>query len=201
MSRRAYDAEQTRANIIMTARELFANKGYTATSIDDICSATGYSKGSLYYHFKSKEDLFIQLAEGAFQHSWETWDARSATYETSIDKLYAYADYFADTLEKPLNKAGEDFMAKVGMESEVGQKFLVIIMEYVARFETLVAEGVAREEFKHENPKELAFILMSYYSGLSDSHRLMDKAAMKQLYRNATRLILEGIINPNHEVK
>jgi len=201
MSRRAYDAVQTRASILLAARGLFAKKGYTATSMEDICSATGFSKGSLYYHFKSKEDLFIQLAEETFQHSWEAWDARSASYETSIDKLYAYADYFVDTLEKPLNKAGEDFIAKVGMESEVGQKFLMIIMGYVARFEILVAEGVARGEFKHENPKELAFILMSYYSGLSDSHRLMDKEAMKQLYRNATRLILDGIVNPNHEVK
>lgn len=199
--RRAYDAEQTRTNILLAARELFANKGYTVTSIDDICSATGYSKGSLYYHFKSKEDLFIQLAEQAFQHSWEAWDALSVSYETSIDKLYAYADYFVDTLEKPLNKAGEDFIAKVGTESEVGQKFFKIIMGYVARFETVVMEGVARGEFKYENPKELAFILMSYYSGLSDSHRLMDKAAMKQLFRNATRLLLEGIANPNHEVK
>jgi len=201
LSRRAYDAEGTRTNILMAARGLFATKGYTATSIDEICTATGYSKGSLYYHFKSKEDLFLQLAKEAFQHSWAAWDELSAAYETSIDKLYAYADYFVDTLEKPLNKAGEDFIAKVGMESEVGQTFLAIIMGYIARFETLVADGVARGEFKHENPKELAYILMSYYSGLSDSHRLMDKAAMKQLYRNATRFILEGIVNPDHEVK
>lgn len=201
MSRRAYDAEQTRSNILLTARGLFANKGYTATSIDEICTATGYSKGSLYYHFKSKEDLFIQLAEQAFQHSWETWDAQSVSYRTSIDKLYAYADYFVDTLEKPLNKAGEDFIAKVGKESETGQKFYKIIMGYIARFETLVTEGMARGEFKHEDPKELAFILMSYYSGLSDSHLLMDKAAMKQLFRNATKLLLEGIADSNHGVK
>ncbi|WP_152392717.1 TetR/AcrR family transcriptional regulator [Paenibacillus guangzhouensis] len=201
MRRRAYDAELTRANIITAARGLFANKGYTATSIDEICAVTGYSKGSLYYHFKSKEDLFVQLAEEAFLHSWEAWDERSSSYETTIDKLYAYADYFVDTLEKPLNKAGEDFIAKVGLESEVGQKFLAILMGYLARFETLVAEGVSSGEFRHENPKELAYILMSYYSGLSDSYRMMDKAAMKQLYRNATRLILEGLANPDHEVK
>lgn len=201
MSRRTYDAEQTRANILLTARSLFANKGYTATSMEDICSATGYSKGSLYYHFKSKEDLFIQLAEEAFRLSWSEWDARSSSYRTSKEKLYAYADFFVDTLEKPLNKAGEDFIAKVGADSEVGQKFFVIIMDFVARFETLVTEGVASGEFKQENPKELAFMIMSYYSGLSDSHRFMDKTAMKQLYRNATRLLLEGITNPSHEVK
>lgn len=70
-------------------------------------------------------------------------------------------------------------------------------MDYMARFEKLVIDGVANGEFKQENPKELAFIIMSYYSGLSESHRLMDKAAMKQLFRNGTRLLLEGIANPN----
>lgn len=124
MSRRTYDAEQTRTNILIEARNLFASKGYTATSIEDICSSTGYSKGSLYYHFKSKEELFIQLAEEAFRHSWKEWDERSLSYETSKEKLYAYADFFVDTVEKPLNKAGEDFIAKVGVDSEVGQKFL-----------------------------------------------------------------------------
>lgn len=199
--RRKYDAGQTRANILLEARKLFASKGYTATSIEDICSATGYSKGSLYYHFKNKEELFIRLAEEAFGGSGEEWDRRSSSYVTSKEKLYAYADFFVDTVEKPLNKAGEDFIAKVGPESEVGQKFLAVIMGYMAKFENLVAEGVESGEFKQENPKELAFMIMSYYSGLSDSYRFMDKAAMKQLFRNATRLLLEGIANPNHEVK
>ncbi len=42
---------------------LFRAKGYTATSIDDIVKACGITKGSLYYHFRSKEDLALAAIE------------------------------------------------------------------------------------------------------------------------------------------
>ncbi len=43
--------------LVDRAIELFRAKGYSATSIDEIVSACGITKGSLYYHFKSKEEL------------------------------------------------------------------------------------------------------------------------------------------------
>ena len=38
--------------------KLFAEKGYDATSVDDITQAVGVAKGTLYYHFSSKEEIF-----------------------------------------------------------------------------------------------------------------------------------------------
>lgn len=195
VSRKTYNPAQTKENILMQARNLFSQKGYTATSIRDICDATGVSKGSIYHHFKNKEDLFIQLAEHSFGDSWKEWDTLSAKYSSVIDKLYAYSEFFVETVDKPLNKAGEDFMATVGLESEEGQKFLGIVTGYAQRFENLVAEGIASGEFKPEDPKQLSFIILSYYSGLSDSHQFLDKEAMKGLFRNATDLLLDGIRN------
>ncbi|MDN4091886.1 TetR/AcrR family transcriptional regulator [Brevibacillus agri] len=62
MSKRRLDGEKTKQHIVEKATELFSQKGYFATSIEDICQATGASKGSLYYHFKNKEQLFFAPA-------------------------------------------------------------------------------------------------------------------------------------------
>jgi TetR/AcrR family transcriptional repressor of nem operon len=51
------DGRQTREAILEAATELMHLKGYQATTLDDVLTASGVGKGNFYYHFKSKEDL------------------------------------------------------------------------------------------------------------------------------------------------
>ena len=55
---RERQAEATRALLIDTARALFTEQGYSATSIDDIIRQAGVARGALYHHFPGKEALF-----------------------------------------------------------------------------------------------------------------------------------------------
>jgi AcrR family transcriptional regulator len=50
--------EATRGRLIATARRLFAEKGFAATSTEEILSEAAVSRGALYHHFPSKTDLF-----------------------------------------------------------------------------------------------------------------------------------------------
>jgi len=50
--------EATRGRLISTARRLFAEKGFAATSTEEILSTAAVSRGALYHHFPSKTDLF-----------------------------------------------------------------------------------------------------------------------------------------------
>jgi AcrR family transcriptional regulator len=50
--------EATRGRLIATARRLFAEKGFAATSTEEILGEAGVSRGALYHHFPSKTDLF-----------------------------------------------------------------------------------------------------------------------------------------------
>ena len=61
--------EQTKKNLRMI-QSPFVQKGYKATSIEDIVAATGSSKGNIYYHFKSKEGLFLYLID-EWDREWE----------------------------------------------------------------------------------------------------------------------------------
>ena len=57
--------ELTRRNIIEKSLQLFSVKGYFNTSISDILQATGLTKGGLYCHFKSKEDVWRAVYDDA----------------------------------------------------------------------------------------------------------------------------------------
>ena len=54
---------ETQARILDAAEEVFVRDGYESAQLDEIASVAGRSKGALYGHFKSKEDLFLALFE------------------------------------------------------------------------------------------------------------------------------------------
>ncbi len=58
MPTQAERTEATRGRLIATARRLFAERGFAATSTEEILGAAGVSRGALYHHFPSKTDLF-----------------------------------------------------------------------------------------------------------------------------------------------
>lgn len=57
----------TKKNILRAAKTLFAKKGYDGTSISDLLKKTKLSKGALYHHFASKEELFVETIKFAFE--------------------------------------------------------------------------------------------------------------------------------------
>lgn len=53
--------------ILKTVAEIFANKGYYQTTVDEIARAIGVAKGTIYYHFKNKEELYLAIIrEGVY---------------------------------------------------------------------------------------------------------------------------------------
>ncbi|MCL1900157.1 MAG: TetR/AcrR family transcriptional regulator [Promicromonosporaceae bacterium] len=52
-------AEQTRSDLIAAAVKVFSERGYEGASVAEIAKAAGYTKGALYAHFETKEDLLI----------------------------------------------------------------------------------------------------------------------------------------------
>lgn len=57
-------SETTAADLVRAARELFAQDGYAATSLEAVCDRARVSKGALYHHFKNKEELFRVVCAG-----------------------------------------------------------------------------------------------------------------------------------------
>lgn len=57
------EAEERRNEILNAAAELFGQKGFDGTSTNDILGKVGIARGTLYYHFKSKEDIMDALIE------------------------------------------------------------------------------------------------------------------------------------------
>src|SRR5271154_6998746 len=62
-SARRVTAQQRRQQLVAVALELFAQRGYRATTMDDIAEAGGVTKPLLYQHFSSKRALYLELVD------------------------------------------------------------------------------------------------------------------------------------------
>lgn len=80
---------ESKTKLLDAALHVIRAKGYSATTIDDICHAAGVTKGSFFHHFKSKEELAL---------------AAAAHFAATADGLFATAAYrrSADPLERLL---------------------------------------------------------------------------------------------------
>lgn len=67
MRRTREEAEQTRKDILNAALTVFSQKGYTATRLEDVAKSAGVTRGAIYHHYGSKEDLYSALIEEANQ--------------------------------------------------------------------------------------------------------------------------------------
>ena len=63
MRRTKDEAAVTRATLLKTALTVFSAKGYSAATLDDVAKAAKMTRGAIYWHFKSKADLYNTLVE------------------------------------------------------------------------------------------------------------------------------------------
>ena len=80
---------KTKRKIFETSMKLFAQKGYDATSIEEITATVGVAKGTLYYHFSSKEEIFNFLVEEGIKLLQNSIDIKTAKFDNYLDKLKA----------------------------------------------------------------------------------------------------------------
>lgn len=99
MARNKYP-EQTVRRILEVSSRLFYEKGYEKTSIQDIVAALGMSKGAIYHHFKSKEEILESVAE-RFQGEAEHYIRLLADSSlTGLQKLYRFCCYALSDRQK-----------------------------------------------------------------------------------------------------
>lgn len=88
-SRARYDTR--RDEIVDVAAHLFAAHGYHATSIDDLCDATGLKRGGLYHYIGSKEELLFQIHERFIRPLLEEARAIEANGDGPVETVKALA--------------------------------------------------------------------------------------------------------------
>jgi len=91
MPRAARDPVDTRRRLVEAAVRVIREKGYVATTVDDLCAAAGVSKGAFFHHFADKQALALAAAEAFSARAASLFEAAAIRDAASPrDRLFAY---------------------------------------------------------------------------------------------------------------
>jgi TetR/AcrR family transcriptional regulator, transcriptional repressor for nem operon len=100
---KAKDNTATRTKLLDAARDAIRTKGYSATTVDDICAAAGVSKGSFFHHFASKEQLGIAAVRQFGVMAAEIFgSAPYNKYPDPRERVLGYIDFRASMLQRDI---------------------------------------------------------------------------------------------------
>jgi len=94
------DAQATRSSLLDAAEHLFQAQGVSRTSLNDIATAAGTTRGAIYWHFKDKADLFNAMMERVSLPIEETLACRVRATDAQTDALGALRHSLLNALEK-----------------------------------------------------------------------------------------------------
>lgn len=131
MRRTKEDSEQTRQRILTAARRRFASHGVTRTSLQDIATAAGVTRGAVYWHFASKRALFRAMRE---QVSLPLFDHAELPGADADDPLRAIERFLLGVLDR------------IGSDRQTRQTFDILSLkcEYVGELRPEMSRHLRR---------------------------------------------------------
>ena len=136
---------KTKRKIFETSMRLFAEKGYDATSIEEITATVGVAKGTLYYHFSSKEEIFNFLVEEGVKLLKNSIAIKTDKLENSLDKLRAIVLIQIKILVKYENFI-TIILSQIWGNDSRSQMCRKYVFEYIQMIEEIVKQGIQKGE-------------------------------------------------------
>jgi AcrR family transcriptional regulator len=136
-----------RETILKIAQEIFSKFGYKKTTLDDIANAVRKGKSSLYYYFKSKEDLFQAVVMKEVELLAKELDKVVNRNTDPIDKLRDYMLTKINTFRNLANfyNALENDVTAIGFIEDIKNKYEQDEIRLIKR---ILIEGVRKNEFE-----------------------------------------------------
>lgn len=184
---------KTKRKIFEISMKLFAEKGYDATSIEEITSTVGVAKGTLYYHFSSKEEIFNFLVEEGMKLLKNSIEIKTQKLDKTMDKLRAII-----LIEIKVMLKYEDFMTILlsqiwGNEprNNICKKY---VFEYIKSVEKVVKTGIEKGEIVDVDPELIATGIFGITcSSLVYKLKIGRPIDIKQIYNEYEKTILKGL--------
>ena len=152
--------EETVEKILDVSMRLFSEKGYEHTTIQDIVDALGMSKGAIYHHFKSKEDILDRLNDRYYEGLDWFPDLSKIPGENGLEKLrYAFCHFLTDPAKRKVDRLVIGYVVK-------NPKITLLTLESTFRdaapsVEKIICLGMADGSIQGvEYPHEVAEVLM-----------------------------------------
>ena len=189
-------AEETRTRILSAAADCFAQQGYEAASVADICERAGVSKGAFYHHFPSKQELFLALLGdwlGGLDAQLRAVRQGAATVPDALREMAGMAAFV-------LGSAGErlpmflEFWTQAAHDPDVWAATIAPYRRYRDFFADMLGAGVAEGSLRPVDAEVAAQAVVALAVGMILQGLLdPDGADWGRSVREGIELLLKGL--------
>jgi len=185
---------KTKRKIFETAMQLFADKGYEATSIEEITATVGVAKGTLYYHFSSKEEIFNFLVEEGMKLLKNSIQIKTDKVSSYIDKIRAIILIQIKVIVK-YESLITIILSQMWGKEERNKRSRQYVFEYLNIVEKIVREGIEKGEIIDRNPEVIASEIFSLTSScLIYKLKTEKNLDIQSMYKEIENIAISGIM-------
>jgi AcrR family transcriptional regulator len=195
----------TRADLLAAARRVFVERGFHASTLDEIAEAAGYTKGAIYSNFRGKDDLFLALLAGHYE---ERIRAHRALFERlgfedaeEARRAVARIIFAAYEREPAWWALVSDFSTHASRDAEVSERLRELRERFLAALAELIEAVGERHRVSYRLPaQEVARGTGALLRGLMLDWILdPDDAGQAAVFEETVAAFLRGVAVPLDE--
>lgn len=191
------DVPDMRSVIIRAAADAFAADGYASTTIDDLADRIGATKGLVYYHFRSKFDIYLAVFEHGMNRLRAEIDEEVSAGGTGLERLQAMSRAHLINLMTHLGHhhaihqgvRGQMSAALKPRQRQALVELNALRLDYENLFEEVMAEGVADGSVRVASPRMAAKVLLSSLNGVDLWYRHREGQALAETEALADEIV------------
>lgn len=191
--------EERRRDILDAARQRFVTDGYSRARLNDVADDAGLSKGGVYFHFRSKREIFDALVDEDSARVMGALGAMRRLTGHTADKLVFFAQTsFRLVLANPPVAKFQVVMGEMALAyDDVGERLRQIHEELVVEVAEILREAVARRELRADlDTATAARLLVTLMDGVrvAIAGAFHEASAFESLAVDGARLLVEGFL-------
>ena len=192
---------QRGAQIAEAAMQLFDERGYHATGMEDIAAAVGMRASSLYNHYRSKQEVLADIAISSMEALLRFHATGYSPMKTSADKLFASMKYHTIFHAEQAQRA-RIVNNEIRALQEPSRSIVVQMRrDYVARWMAIVREGIDSGVFVADDIKIVSWALIDMGIGVSQWYADGGRLSSEELGDMYGRIALRQLCKPSaHDV-
>ena len=182
--------------ILTAALAVAVEKGYSDSRIDDIVQNSKLSKGTIYWYYKSKKDVYLALVDYWFKQYSSEVLSQIEKKQSASKKLINLFQYFINQFDTnpTVFKILTEFWSLSKRDPDFNHKFQKLYQAFLKYIITIIEEGISSKEFKNVNPRITALSILINVEGIH-WFTLFQKSGVeaKEYINTISNFILSGL--------
>lgn len=192
------EGRDARATLLEAAATVFARRGFREATVDEVAREAGFSKGAVYWHFKSKDDLFFALVEDRVDAPLEEMVELLRSAPPEIDMAPEAARRFLELFERERETIllEQEYWLLVAREPQLRERYLA----RCERLRNALADALDARAEQLGTPElplpsiEVATAYIALIDGLAQTRLVDPDAVPDHLLGEIVALVYRGLV-------